>query len=348
MNRAWLFTILGVCAAGLTAGFGIRPLLFPEARIAIYPSEIEFKEGHIQGESLETHFELKNESSRPITVTSVRASCGCMVVAGKNGSLTTPFTLENGAIFPVTLGVATGSRTGPNSFYLSVTAQGPYGTPAEANATVRVNLLAGLRTEPSAVIFRRVKTGAQLSAEVKLADMFPDPGVRVRELKLSNDKTMRVELEPESGRSDIFGASAAANARGKLKLSYVPDVAEGRIQEMITIIPEDPRFPQVQVPVYCEIAERAYRFTPGGLTIGPTAGTTFRRIVVFQSDEPETSLSVRQTPEGITVEIGKSQASRRLVTICGDLSVLKEGSHDVVFQVNREEQVFPIRFPPGI
>ena len=160
MNRAWLFTILGVCAAGLTAGFGIRPLLFPEARITIYPSEIEFKEGHIEGESLETHFELKNESSRPITVTSVRAFCGCMVVAGKNGSLTTPFTLENGAIFPVTLGVATGSRTGPNSFYLSVTAQGPYGTPAvRANATVRVNLLAGLRTEPSAVIFRRVKTG---------------------------------------------------------------------------------------------------------------------------------------------------------------------------------------------
>jgi hypothetical protein len=345
MNRALLFPIVGVCAVGLAAGFGLRPLLFPAARVAIYPRTIEFKDGHIQGEPLETHFELKNESRSTVTVTSLSSSCGCMVLSGKDGPLKTPFSLAAGAALPITLSVATGGRVGPQVFRLSATAEAAFGAPAKALARVRVKLLAALRAQPAMILFRRAKTGAPLAAEVKLADMLPDPGVRIREVRVSNEKTMRVEVQGETGPSDMFGESATAQARATLKLSYVPDATEGRIQEMISIVPEDARFAMLQIPVYCEIAQPRSRLIPQALTVPADHDAEFRRTVWFDSDTADAMISLASAPAGIKVDIGQGPSAGKAITISGKTSDL-DGSSAVVFLINGDEVRFPIRIAP--
>lgn len=342
MSRASLLVVIVICAAGLAAGFGIREVLSPAGQIAIYPAHVQFKDGHVEGEPLEVHFDLKNESSRAVTITSLGTSCGCMAVSGTDGALKPPFVLEKWDTCPLTLTIATAGRVGRQTFNLATTADAGRGVTLQAQSEVGATLLSALRAEPSMVIFRRAKPGSQLSAEVKLADALPDPGVRIREIKSSNDETLRVKIEGKSGTSPMFGDGVDAHARGLLKLVYTPNITEGQIQETVTIVPEDSRHPTLRIPVYCEIAEAPYKLTPSGITIGQTSENAFTRTVIFQSDDPH-EVSVARKPDGIEVEIGAVRSSGRSISIRGDLAVLKEGSHEIVFAVKEHEDVFPIR-----
>lgn len=341
MRRTSLAIFLVICAGGLASGFAIRNFLYA-GRIAIYPSHVQLQEGHLEGEPLEVHFDLRNESNRPVSVTSLSTSCGCMALSGADGALKLPFEIEPWSGCPITLNLATSSRVGKQSFGLSVTAQARRGDELETQADVEVNLQAALRAEPKMVIFRRAKPGQHLSADVALADALPYPGVRIREVKLSNEETMQVDIKEESGSSQLFGEGIKAHARATLTLVYTPNATEGRIQEMVTIVPDNSRFPTLRIPVYCEIADAPYKFTPSGITIGPTSESTFSRTVVFRSDGPA-ELSLARTPSGITVEVSEQTHASRLVSIRGELSALSQGTHDVVFQVNGQECVFPIR-----
>jgi hypothetical protein len=342
MSRASVLVVIVICAGGLAAGVGIRGVLSPPGQIAIYPSQVQFKDGHVEGEPLEAHFELKNESSRAVTITAMQGSCGCMDLSGTDGAFKPPFVLEKWGTRPLTLTIVTAGRVGRQTLNLSITADAGRGTSLQVQAEVGATLLSALRAEPNMVIFRRAKPGSQLSADVKLADALPDPGVRIREIRTSNDETLRVKMEEESGTSPMFGDGVDGHARGLLKLVYTPNVNEGRIQETVTIVPEDGRYPTLQIPVYCEIAEAPYKFTPSGITIAQTSKNAFTRTVVFQSADPR-EVSVARKPDGIEVEIGAVHAAGRPISIRGDLAVLKEGSHVIVFKVMAHEHVFPIR-----
>ena len=341
MSRTLVVILLAICALGLASGSAVRTLLMPVGQIAIYPTHVALQEGHIENEPLEVHFALRNESSRPVSVTSLSTSCGCMALSGANGALKPPFDIEPWGVCPVALNVATGNRIGKQTFGLSATARGPRGVELKTQADVKVNLQAALRAQPSMVIFRAAKPGQELLVEVALADALPNPGVRIREIKLSSEETMTVKIKEESGPSPLFGEDAKAHARATLTLQYTPIATEGRIQEMISIVPDNSRFPTLQIPVYCEIADAPYKFTPSGITIGPTSEPTFTRTALFQSDEPA-ELSVSRTTPGITIAIGEPTRSARVISIRGDLSTIAQGSHDVVFQVNGHEHVFPI------
>ena len=122
MSRVSVLVVIGICAAGLAAGFGIRGVLSPAGQIAIYPSQVQFKDGHVEGEPLEADFDLKNESSRAVTITSLRTSCGCMALSGADGAFKPPFVLEKWGTCPVTLTIATAGRVGRQTFDLAINA----------------------------------------------------------------------------------------------------------------------------------------------------------------------------------------------------------------------------------
>jgi len=342
MSRlGWVITA-GVCAAGLIAGVALRPLVLPSGHIALHPAEVQLKEGHIEGEPLEIHFELSNESRSAVTVTTVSASCGCMALSGNDGPIETPFTLDAGSTLSVALNIATAARVGTQTFVLGVAAEGPRGSPLETRAVVRVNLLGALRASQEKVVFRDVKQGTTLSAEIDLADMLPNPGVEIREVRTSDQDSLRVELEPASGPSRVFGETVAAWARARLKLSYVPTATEGRIQEMITIVPRDSRYPTLQIPVYCEMAEPPIRFRPRGLSIPAEAEPAFRRSVTLESQAPITSLSVVACPPGVDVQIEQSDDERTII-VTGDTSKFQDDASEIRFLIDGVELGFPIR-----
>lgn len=343
MNPRSLLFVGLVCAVGLAAGFGMRQVLIPDEHVAIHPATVDVESGHIEGEPLKVLFELTNESRSALTVKSVSGSCGCMAISTGDAPLKTPFVLEPGDTIPITLSIATLARVGPQTFSLWVAAQGRRGPLEPVGATVHVNLLGTLRAQPSMVIFRRAKTGAEVSAEVELADMLPDPGVRVRDVTSSNPDSLRIDVVSRSGPSTMFGQSVAAQSRATLKISYRPDATEGRVQEMISIVPENREFPTLQIPVYCDIADGPYRFVPHGLTITPDGEQMFRRTVVFQSDDSGKDLSVTKVPAGIQVELGERSGSSRPVRITGTTADLAEGESPIVFSVDNMQLIFPIR-----
>ena len=346
MTRTGWMMVAGVCAAGLVLGVVARPFVFPRGRIALHPASVQLKEGHIEGAPLEVHFELANESRQSATVKSIGTSCGCMALTGKDGPLVVPFSLEPGATVPITLSIGTAARIGSQTFALAIAAEGPHGSALEARAEVRVNLLGTLRSNERMVIFRDVTPGTPLSAEIQLADMLPDPGVEIREVRTSNEGNLRVELKPTSGPSDIFGESVAANARATLKVTYTPDATEGRIQEMITIVPDDSRYPVVQIPVFCEMAEPPLRLRPRGLSLSAAAGNAFRRTVVVESQEPIASVSVVACPRGVEVEIEDSGDRQRTLTVKGDASQFAGDRAEIRLVVDGKELSFPIRVLP--
>jgi Protein of unknown function (DUF1573) len=346
MNRGTMIAVAVVCTVGLTVGFSMRRVLFPKERIAVYPSTVRLNDGNIEGQPLEIHFELKNESRWALTVKSVSASCGCMAISADDRPLKTPFVLDGGGTLPITLSIATVARIGPQTFSLWVHAEGPHGPLETVAGTVQVNLLGTLRAQPSMVIFRRAKTGAALSAEVELADMLPDPGVRIREVTTSNPDNLRVDVVDRSAPSTVFGQSVTAHCRATLKILYVPRASKGRVQEMISIVPENKEFPTLRIPVYCEIAEGPYRFVPQGLTITPDGKQRFRRTVIFQTDDGGKELSVVKVPAGIQVEFGARSASSWPVRISGTTADLAQGESQIVFMVDDMQLAFPIRRMP--
>jgi hypothetical protein len=314
--------------------------------VALYPGSVQFKEGHIEGEPLEVHFELVNESRQPVTVTAVSTSCGCMALSGEDGALKTPFSLGAEAKRPITLSIATAARVGRQTFALRVAAEGPRGRPLQTRAEVHVNLLGTLRSDRPMVIFRGAKPDVPLAAEVKLADMLPDAGAFIREVRTSNPDSIRVAVVPTSGPSTIFGDKVAAQSRAILRISYTPGAAEGRIQEMITVVPEDSRYPTLQIPLYCEMAEPPVRFVPSGLTLSAGGETAFRRTVTLQTDTPETSVSILECPGGVKVQLGARSGCEQKLTVEGDLSQLNTQQADIRFAVNGLEITFPIRVLP--
>lgn len=346
-RRGWYATVAVVSVAGSLIGLGMRRVASSATGISFYPSNVEIKEARFQGEPLEVHFDLKNGSPASVTVTSLATSCGCMVLSGKDGPLKTPFELEKGGSLPINLNLSTGGRFGPQTFNLSAAVQQSDATALETSATVRVNILAALQADPRMIIFRRAKAGVELSAEVKLADALADPGVTIREVKASNEKTMRVEIQPDSGPSEIFDDEVAGRARATLKLIYVPDAAEGQVHEWISVVPVAKQYPELRIPVYCEIAERPFRFMPHGLTVPGATGASFRRTLAFVSDELPMTVSVLRSPRGVEVDIGESVGSRKMITIAGETSALANGTAEIVFLVNGQEVAFPMRTAPS-
>lgn len=174
-------------------------------------------------------------------------------------------------------------------------------------------------------------------------DTLPDPGSRIREIRVSNDETMRVSQDQELSQVTQSSGENGQRIRGSLQLHYTPSVSEGRIQEMITVIPEDGRFPSLQIPVYCDVAGGPFRFIPGGLTLDAASTDKFRRSVLFQSDDPDAEISAVRTPEGIAVHIDNVNAFGRTIYVSGNASLLKEGSLEILFRIGGDEHVYPIR-----
>lgn len=172
-HRVGLIVI--ICGAGLAAGFALRASFSPSGSIAIYPSDVQFREARVQGEPIEVQFVLRNESNQPLTVTSLSTSCGCMVLSGASGSVNPPFRIEVGATYPISLSIATNGRTGNQSFSLSVVAESSRGDALASQAVVRATIQSGLRAEPSLVAFRRVKPGSMNTATIKLVDRMALP-----------------------------------------------------------------------------------------------------------------------------------------------------------------------------
>jgi hypothetical protein len=243
---------------------------------------------------------------------------------------------------PITLNIATGSRVGEQTFTMTALGESS-NSEISARADVRVELRGTLRADPDTIIFRQAQTGIRHSADVELADMLPDPGIQIAEIRVSNPQTMNVELKSGDGPSSIFGDSAAAKKRGRLRLSYTPGATEGRIQEMISIVPKNSGFPTLQVPVYSEMAKPPYRFSPNGLTIVGSGQATFRRQPFFISQRNVERLSVLRAPPGVTVDIGEPSTSGTPITISGAVSDIQPQGSEVVFQVNDDEVSFSIR-----
>lgn len=146
--------VLGiVCGACAFAGVGMMLLAIPErtASLVVEPSHIDLPRSEYEGESIATHFVLRNQSAQPIRITEIATSCGCMGLTGNGGiPLAPPFEMAGGEARTLELQVATTGRRGTQRFLMTARGTSRSGNALEANGELRATIEYPLIADPPA------------------------------------------------------------------------------------------------------------------------------------------------------------------------------------------------------
>jgi hypothetical protein len=203
------------------------------------------------GPVLVRRFTFDNAGPEPLTVTELKASCGCLTPALPQR------TYRPGERGELALEVNTLSQpAGPNRW----TVQVGYRC-GDRGGEVTLELTARLKQEieitPAALVFRG---GGALTADVRVCDHRPRP-LRVKSLTTS---------APYLRASDADGLTPAGH-RG-IRVEVAADCPEGRHAETLTITTDDPDYRAIQVPVTI-IREPKRRVTASPARVTLTGGS---------------------------------------------------------------------------
>lgn len=178
-------------------------------------------------------FGFANRGSRPITITGLQPSCGCLTPRlakrtwqpGESGELLLPVETA-------------GQKPGPNEYTLTVKYDDP--EPREAELVLKVTLPADqVLVRPRALIFYFLGSGS-LDREIVVTDL------RKRPLSLTAVRSTLEFVSTELLPPPVDRAEA--NVR-RVKVTLSGEIPAGRHQGLIVLTTDDPAYPRLQVPV---------------------------------------------------------------------------------------------------
>jgi hypothetical protein len=183
------------------------------------------------GAALTHSFAFVNQGPEPVTITDLRASCGC----------TTPClsqrTSQPGEPGELRLDVNTLSQApGPHTWRVQVCARSG-DTSTEATLELTATVVTEVRVEPAAVT---VFTDGAVGQEVVVTDLRPQP------FSVIAVRATAAALTPRLG--DAYRDADGHWAR-KIQVDVAGDCPEGRHEEVLGIYTDDARYRELQVPV---------------------------------------------------------------------------------------------------
>ncbi len=299
----------------------------------------------LHGTRLDVRFELVNQSAERIAISKLVGSCGCMVLSGDSGPLPTPLNIEPNGRTAIAVKVRTdrGNGVGSRDFTVMAYGKSAGGKQIAAVGRIQVTLLSGLQAEPAYVLLRNINSQDERSVEIEVADTLTDPGVRIRDVVVSDPARMSVELRQAAGASKVFGDSGLGRQRAILVLKYRPCITAGLERDKVTVVPEDPIYPILEIPVECSVAGPGFGFVPSSLTFTETFDTVTREIA-FKADDSVT-LSVEKCPPGIAAKIIQGPR-RRIVSITCEKNAFRNGDCELVFLVDGVATPYSLRSRP--
>ena len=135
--------------------------------------------GHVfSGATVKHTFRLKNAGTAPLTIGSVRTSCGCTAAKPTRSQLLPG---EDSAI---AVSFDTSSDHGPATRTITVFTNDP--NHQQLQLTMRGDVKVQVEASPSLVIFERIKRGTEQSRHVTLTDQMPDRTFKITSITNSN------------------------------------------------------------------------------------------------------------------------------------------------------------------
>jgi hypothetical protein len=189
------------------------------------------------GAPLAHRFAFVNDGPTPVVVTEVRAGCGCLTPRLEPAGTTLPHAYLPGERGALLLEVNTlGQPPGPNTWHLSVCYRiGDEDRQADLRLSGRV--VTEVAVQPAALT---LFADAAVTHEIVLTDLRPRP------LAVT---AVRGSAAQVSGRVTGQSQDAAGHWLCKIGLEVAADYPEGRHDEVLDIITDDPTYPDLRVPL---------------------------------------------------------------------------------------------------
>ena len=228
------------------------------------------------GTPLVHEFTFENRGPETVVLLEARASCGCLKPRFAPGE----FQLgQKGAL---TLEVNTLSQTpGPHIWKVSLKYQS--GTVRHEMALqLKARLIAEVTVQPAVLIVFADKIAQH---ELCLVDS------RTRALEVLDVRASSAKLFPHVGEA----THDARGTRRKIRLTVADDYPDGRHEETVDIYTNDPRYPDIRVPVtLLKHAQQRLTATPSQVELTAAAGQPFPSRIVLVRDECGQSVHIDQ------------------------------------------------------
>jgi hypothetical protein len=255
MLRYGLVLLAGLCAAGPAAAASWADALF---------DELSKDFGSVpRGPTLVHPFRVVNKTGGPVSISSVRVSCGCTSATALRSYL------NPGEETAVVARMDTTRFTGVKSVTIYV----QFNQPAfeEVRLWVQANARYDFNVAPDALAFGQIKRGTAATAGV-LVTFYGNGDSRVVDVR-SESNYIRPALR-EVRRLD-------SEVTYQLSAVLRPDVPVGKWYTDVWLRTNNPAMPQVRVPLTVEV-ESALSVTPEAVTLGqvPVKGESERRVIV--------------------------------------------------------------------
>lgn len=320
--RPYLFGAVAACAGGMCviAARYWGPWYSGGATLTFVPQSIEIAEDPCEGNAIPVHLELHNRSSHIVTITSVRSSCGCTTLLGRDKStLEVPFDLVPGESMPIESTVDTKQRMGPLT--VAVVAEGTtQGRAYQAAATIRANIRAAWRLSPPHLAFEDLVPEATVRTDFTVLDGFPGAGLALKDITCSDPAQMSVSWRASNGStSPPDAASRTLVSRYVATVEYRPRVSDRPvIYEWIELVGGDKAGDvRLRVPISCRYRAPDCVAVPRSLTIPRQwdGKSIVRKVQLLAARSDFGEVRIESCPPNAEVSIDDVDARKKLVVI---------------------------------
>jgi len=285
----WLLVVLGAASAKADAW---TDALFPETRydFGMVPRGVKVKHD----------FLLVNRLGEPITIVSLRPSCGC--TSGK----ALQATVAPGESTVIEAEMDTRNFVGPKATVLFVNLITASGREAEARLAVSSHILSDIVMNPGTIDFGTVKSG-QPATQVLTVDRINGAGWRFTRM-VSASRALSAQL--------VETARKEGSVSYSLSVSLKPDAPIGQLRDELRLISNDPESPSIPVMV-TGVIRGDLTAAPSVLSLGQvhsSAGAQGRFIV--RSSRPFAIRSIEGAGDGFaTSSPDATRQSTHVVTV---------------------------------
>lgn len=292
----------GLAVFGIVTGFVIfrerevpMPLVFEEQQIDLTGILL------VSGEEVERTVILKNTSQGDIRLTSIESSCGCLTLAPKTQT-GFPFVLRSGNEAPLLVRITTLGRLGRQVFHVRVRGETEEGSPLpHAALEIVADILPPLFVSPQAAHFFVAWKDREkpVKCTFVLADLWPEPGLGIKEITSSAGDRISWEVIPSRG--ELVIGDAVLHKRHELMVIYRPEPSRKEFNETITVVPDNSRAKPVTVRLWGELQPR-FECQPESLTYHAWTGETQTRVIYYRAYDPSCNkVAVVRAPSWVTV-----------------------------------------------
>jgi hypothetical protein len=299
-------------------GWMPRPLLlFPAALLLATladpqaQAELRFVETHVDvgevrsGAPLGHRFAFVNDGPAPAVVTEVRTSCGCLAPRLEPEGTRLPHTYQPGEQGALLLDVHTlGQAGGPHTWHLAVRYE-TAGAARETELRLEGRVVTEVSVQPAEMM---VFADAAVVHELVVTDLRREP-LHVRAAHTTSPR-VAVRLLEESR------TEAGAWVR-KVRLEVAADYPEGRHEELLDLVTDDPTYAILRVPLtVVKRARQRLSATPNPVLLRAAAGEAVASRIVLVRDMGDQAVVVdRVTADDPALTCRWAQGPNQLATV---------------------------------